>query len=33
LRRTYRCGDEHEMKPMDAMIVKSGEFLFRDLGR
>jgi len=32
LRRTRRCGDEHEVKLMDAMIVKSGEFLFRDLG-
>jgi len=33
LRRTRRCGDEHEAKSMDAMIVKSGEFLFRDLGK
>ncbi len=32
LRRTRRCGDGHEAKPMNAMIVKSGEFLFRDLG-
>ncbi|RUM74660.1 MAG: hypothetical protein DSZ10_01210 [Sulfurovum sp.] len=33
LRRTRRCGDEYEAKSMDAMIVKSDEFLFRDLGK
>ena len=32
LRRTHWCGDEHETKSMDAMIVKSAELLFRDLG-
>jgi len=32
LRRTRRCGDEYETKSMNAMIMKSAEFLFRDLG-
>jgi len=32
LRRTRRCGDEHETSPMDAMIVKNVASLFRDFG-
>jgi len=31
LRPTRGSGDKHESKSMDAMIAKSGEFLFRDL--